>query len=206
MNVPSKAFGEFVEHTYDTPRIPAAELAALLDSDDPPVVLDSRPVREYQRMSIPTGVDCPGAELVHRVRTAAPDPDALVVVNCAGRTRSIIGAQSLINAGVPNRVVALENGTMGWELAGLTAARGATDFAPEPDASSRAWSASAAGSVAERFGVETIDSATMTEWLADDARTTYLFDVRTPGEFEACLLYTSPSPRDATLSRMPSSA
>ena len=27
-----------------------------------------------------------------------------------------------------------------------------------------------------------------------------------PGQFEICLLYTSPSPRDATLSRMPSSA
>ena len=26
------------------------------------------------------------------------------------------------------------------------------------------------------------------------------------GDFESCLLYTSPSPRDATLSRMPSSA
>ena len=29
---------------------------------------------------------------------------------------------------------------------------------------------------------------------------------RTNAEFEICLLYTSPSPRDATLSRMPSSA
>ena len=42
-----------------------------------------------------------------------------MVVNCAGRTRSIIGAQSLINAGVPNKVVALRNGTMGWSLAGF---------------------------------------------------------------------------------------
>jgi hypothetical protein len=31
-------------------------------------------------------------------------------VNCAGRTRSIIGTQSLINAGVPNPVTALRNG------------------------------------------------------------------------------------------------
>ena len=49
----------------------------------------------------------------------APKPETLVVVNCAGRTRSIIGAQSLINAGVPNKVVALRNGTMGWNLAGF---------------------------------------------------------------------------------------
>ena len=61
----------------------------------------------------------PGAELVLRVHDIAPSPDTLIVVNCAGRTRSIIGAQSLINAGVPNKVVALRNGTMGWHLAGL---------------------------------------------------------------------------------------
>ena len=78
------------------------------------VVLDSRPFDEYQRVSIPTAVNVPGAELVLRVHDIAPSPDTLVVVNCAGRTRSIIGAQSLINAGVPNKVVALRNGTMGW--------------------------------------------------------------------------------------------
>ena len=49
-----------------------------------------------------------------------------MVVNCAGRTRSIIGAQSLINAGLPNKVMALKNGTMGWHLAGLKVARGET--------------------------------------------------------------------------------
>ena len=68
----------------------------------------------------------PGAELVLRARDIAPSPDTLIVVNCAGRTRSIIGAQSLINAGVPNKVVALRNGTMGWHLAGLTCASGET--------------------------------------------------------------------------------
>ena len=56
----------------------------------------------------------------------APDPDTLVVVNCAGRTRSIIGCQSLRNAGIANEVVALKDGTMGWELAGFECERGAT--------------------------------------------------------------------------------
>src|SRR3954468_7316465 len=75
------------------------------------VVLDSRPFDEYQRVSIPTAVNVPGAELALRIHDLAPSPQTLVVVNCAGRTRSIIGAQSLINAGVPNKVVALRNGT-----------------------------------------------------------------------------------------------
>jgi len=183
VNVPSKAFGEFVEHRYDTPRIPASELKALLDAGTDLVVLDSRPMNEYRRMSIPTGVDCPGAELVHRVKEMAPDPDTLIVVNCAGRTRSIIGAQSLINSGIENRVVALENGTMGWELAGYEVARGHETHAPDPSSESQAWSTAAAAEVGRRFGVERITVDRLGEWQADPARTTYVLDVRTPEEF-----------------------
>ena len=119
VNVPSKAFGEFVEHESATPNIAAEELDRLMRDGTDMVVLDSRPFDEYQRVSIPTAINVPGAELVLRVRDLAPSPETMVVVNCAGRTRSIIGAQSLINAGVPNKVVALRNGTMGWNLAGL---------------------------------------------------------------------------------------
>jgi len=185
VNVPSKAFGEHVEHTYDTPRIPASDLKALMDDGTDMVILDSRPMNEYRNMSIPTGTDCPGAELVHRVKEMAPNPDTLVVVNCAGRTRSIIGSQSLINAGLENRVVALENGTMGWELAGLSCDHGKQDHAPDPSPSSEAWAAAAAAQVGAKFGVVEIDAAQLAEWQADTARTTYLLDVRTPEEFEA---------------------
>lgn len=185
VNVPSKAFGEFVEHTYETPRIPATELQAMLDDETDLVVLDSRPMNEFRNMSIPTGTDCPGAELVHRVKEMAPDPATTVVVNCAGRTRSIIGAQSLINAGLENRVVALENGTMGWEIAGLAVERGREVHAPDPSESSRAWSETAAVAVGRRFGVQTIDVDRLQEWLADTSRTTYVFDVRTDEEFRA---------------------
>lgn len=183
VNVPSKAFGEFVEHTYGTPRMPAAELAQLLKDDADLVVLDSRPIEEFRNMSIPTGVDCPGAELVHRVKEMAPDPDTLVVVNCAGRTRSIIGTQSLINAGLENRVIALENGTMGWELAGLQVERGLDIHAPDPTPASQAWSTAAVADVARRFGVQEISPTQLSDWQADATRTTYLLDVRTPDEF-----------------------
>ena len=185
VNVPSKAFGEFVEHTYDTPRIPAAELKALLDRGENLVVLDSRPIEEFRNMSIPTGTDCPGAELVHRVKEMAPDPETLVVVNCAGRTRSIIGAQSLINAGLENKVVALENGTMGWELAGFDVERGRDVHAPEPGSDGRAWSGRAAAAVGRRFGVTEAPIDRVRAWQEDPIRTTYLLDVRTPDEFAA---------------------
>jgi rhodanese-related sulfurtransferase/predicted metal-dependent enzyme (double-stranded beta helix superfamily) len=178
VHVPSKAFGEHVEHHDNTPRIAAAELKAKLDAGEDLVVLDSRPMNEYRVMNIPGALDCPGAELVYRVREAAPRPETLVVVNCAGRTRSIIGAQSLINAGIPNRVVALKNGTMGWHLAGLELERGQTRVAPAPMDAAPAKAAAAI--VAKRFGIRTISVA---ELKADC--TTYLFDVRSPEEYAA---------------------
>ena len=185
VNVPSKAFGEYVEHTYGTPRMPAAEVKSLLESGADMVILDARPLQEFRNMSIPTGTDCPGAELVHRVKELVSDPATLVVVNCAGRTRSIIGSQSLINAGLENRVVALENGTMGWELAGFPVDRGHETHAPEPSAQSRAWAQAAVGEVARRFGVERIDHDQLASWQGDPSRTTYLLDVRTPDEYIA---------------------
>src|SRR5262249_22954555 len=105
VNVPSKAFGEFVEHACNTPNIGPDQLNRLITEGADIVGLASRPFDEYRRVSIPTAANVPGAELVLRVHDLAPSPDTLVVVNCAGRTRSIIGAQSLINAGVPNKVV-----------------------------------------------------------------------------------------------------
>ena len=139
VNVPSKAFGEFVEHASATPSISADELARLIRTGSDLVVLDSRPFDEYRRVSIPTAINVPGAELVLRVHDVAPSPDTLVVVNCAGRTRSIIGAQSLINAGVPNKVVALRNGTMGWSLAGRSCESGKARRAPQPSSAALAF-------------------------------------------------------------------
>ena len=106
INVPSKAFGEFVEQRYSTPHLSANELKAKIDAGEKLVILDSRPMQEFTKMNIPGAYCCPGAELVYRVSDASIDSETMVVVNCAGRTRSIIGCQSLINAGVPNPVVA----------------------------------------------------------------------------------------------------
>ena len=185
VNVPSKAFGEYVEHERGTPSISADELDALMRSGTDMVVLDSRPFDEYSRVSIPTGVNVPGAELVLRIHDVAPSPETLVVVNCAGRTRSIIGAQSLINAGVPNKVVALRNGTMGWSLAGFTPDSGKDRRAPAVSHGALAWAKSATEAVAAQLGIRSIDEATLASLRAEPDRTTYLFDVRDPGEYAA---------------------
>lgn len=182
VNVPSKAFGEAVEHGNDTPRIEAADVQKLIDSKADMVILDSRPLPEFTNMSIPGGIDCPGAELVYRVKDFVTRPETLVVVNCAGRTRSIIGAQSLINAGLPNKVMALKNGTMGWHLAGLKVARGATkSFGPQgPEAAK--FAQAAAASIAKRMGIRKVDKAGLAA-LEKKERPLYRLDVRDPAEY-----------------------
>jgi rhodanese-related sulfurtransferase/predicted metal-dependent enzyme (double-stranded beta helix superfamily) len=182
VNVPSKAFGEVVEHENDTPRIDAADLQKLVDAKTDLVILDSRPMPEFNNMSIPGGVDCPGAELVYRVKDFAPDPKTLVVVNCAGRTRSIIGAQSLINAGLPNKVIALKNGTMGWHLAGLKVARGETkSFGPQgPEAAK--FAQAAAANIAKRMNIRKIDKVGLDRLVAKGGPL-HLLDVRDPAEY-----------------------
>jgi rhodanese-related sulfurtransferase len=183
VNVPSKAFGEYVEHHCGTPRIPPAELQRLKESGRKLLILDSRPWEEYQRMNIPGGIDAPGAELVYRVQDLA-DPDTLVVVNCAGRTRSIIGCQSLRNAGLKD-VVALKDGTMGWELAGYQCEHGSERVAPEPSAEGRRKARAAAAQVAARFQVKFVRAPQVEDWREDGSRTLYLLDVRSRAEFEA---------------------
>jgi rhodanese-related sulfurtransferase len=186
INVPSKAFGELVEHHFGTPSVSAEELHAMLRSERPPLVLDSRPMDEYRNMNIPGAIDCPGAELVHRIHDLAPEPERPIVVNCAGRTRSIVGAQSLINAGLGGRVAALRNGAMGWHLAGFELERGSDRRPPPLSDEARATAKRRAAEVGARAGVRRIDRTTLEHWQAErDERSLYLLDVRDPDEYAA---------------------
>src|SRR6202012_2435846 len=124
VNSYAKAFGELVEARFHTPSLSAEEVKGLIESKANVQILDVRRFDEYTTMNIPGSISVPGAELVLRAGRAAPDPETTIIVNCAGRTRSIIGAQSLINAGVANKVRALRNGTIGWTLAKQTLEHG----------------------------------------------------------------------------------
>jgi len=184
-NVPSKAFAEIVEIESHTPHVTAAELDAMRRDGTKHVVLDSRTVEEFNRFHVPGAQTCPGAELVYRFADLVPDDDTLVVVSCAGRTRSIIGAQSLINAGVPNKVVSLQGGTQGWRLAGLELERNTHAALAPVSGAAIAAAEPRAASVAARYGVTGIDRVTLMGWQRDARRTTYLLDVRPPEEFAA---------------------
>ena len=185
VNVPSKAFGELVEHERQTPSLPAEAVKALLDRGADVVVLDARRYDEFRTMSIPGGTSVPGAELLLRARDLAPRPTTQIIVNCAGRTRSLIGAQSLVNAGLPNPVAALRNGTIGWLLAGFELDHGQQRrFGPVSPAGLQAARTDAQG-LAERAGATRLDEAGLARWAADTRRTLYRWDVRTPEEYEA---------------------
>jgi rhodanese-related sulfurtransferase len=183
--VPSKAFGEFVEEKYHTPDIDPEEVQSWMDTNKPFVILDSRPYEEFNRFSMPGAINCPGAELVSRVFDAVPSEDTTIVVSCAGRTRGIVGAQALINAGIPNRVFALRNGTQGWVLSGRNMERGNTRVAPPPTFRGLSRAVDAATKVVDRFGVEAIDAAALHAMRLDASRTLYVFDVRLPEEYRA---------------------
>jgi rhodanese-related sulfurtransferase len=180
VNSYAKAFGELVEHRRHTPSLAADEVAALIETKANIRILDVRRFDEYATMNIPGSINVPGAELVLRAGRAAPDPETTIVVNCAGRTRSIIGTQSLINAGVANKVVALRNGTIGWTLASQklehgSIRRGEIGVFEGAEANAR--------DVAYRAGVRHIGPDEMTALRAQHNRTLYRFDVRDEAEY-----------------------
>ncbi|MES5489097.1 rhodanese-like domain-containing protein [Bradyrhizobium sp. INPA03-11B] len=182
VNSYAKAFGELVEARRHTPSLSADEVAALISDKANIAILDVRRFDEYATMNIPGSVSVPGAELVLRAGGAAPDPDTTIIVNCAGRTRSIIGTQSLINAGLPNKVRALRNGTIGWTLAKHDLEHGA---GKRGGGGPFEGAADNARDVAYRAGVRRIGARELAA-LEDDAhRTLYRFDVRDAEEYAA---------------------
>jgi rhodanese-related sulfurtransferase len=182
VNSYAKAFGELVETRRHTPSLGADEVASLIADKADIAILDVRRFDEYTTMNIPGSVSVPGAELVLRAGNAAPNPDTTIIVNCAGRTRSIIGTQSLINAGLPNKVRALRNGTIGWTLAkhGLEHGadrRGGIGLFEGAGANAR--------DVAYRAGVRHLKPSEAAALMVDSTRTLYRFDVREAEEYTA---------------------
>ena len=183
VNVPSKAFGEIAEEVFHTPHISAMDLHRKQQAGEKLVILDGRPYQEYQKMNIPGSVCCPNGELALYIDELVPDDKTTIVINCAGRTRSIIGAQTLLNLQIKNPVYALENGTQGWMLADLKLDHG----------SSRSWKKARldadlsskrqrAKRLFEKYQIETVDQEQVRRWCNDDARTVFLLDVRDPQE------------------------
>ena len=115
-NVPSKEFGERLAAQELVPSVTASGLGNWRDSGMKLSICDVRTPEEFGRARIPGASSMPSFEIAGRLQ-ALCDNAGPIVVNCAGRTRSIIACETLRLLGVSN-VFALENGTMGWRLAG----------------------------------------------------------------------------------------
>ena len=185
VNVPSKAFGELVEHHYGTPSIGPDQLRDLMAARSDLVVLDGRTPAEYEKMNIPGAHSCPNAETGFRIADLVPSPQTTIVVNCAGRTRSIIGTQTLRELGVENPVFALENGCQGWMLAGLELDRGSSAAPPDTiSPKAERIARERASRFIREYAIRHVSYRQLQAWLREEDRTTYLFDVRSKPEFE----------------------
>ncbi|MDB4219472.1 rhodanese-like domain-containing protein [Emcibacteraceae bacterium] len=186
ISAPSKSFGEVVEHELGTVSITAEELKARLDGgDDDFLLVDGRTPEEFHRMTIPGSTSCPNAELSLRYAAMLLHSGQDIIVNCAGRTRSLIGAQTLNLLGLPNKVYALENGTMGWKLAGFELEYGATRSYPIGiDKNIINDAKEKADALISQYKLEVVSIDTVKLWRKDKFNTTFSFDIRTSEEYE----------------------
>lgn len=185
VHVPSKAFGELLEHRDATPSVSARDFQQWRESGRRLAVLDGRPLEEYRLYTIPGSVCCPNGELALRAEAMCAEAEA-IVVNCAGRTRSILGAETLRRL-LPGRAVhALRNGTQGWFLAGLTVERGADRHHPVEVPPGQVQAArERVQALMRRHPVPGIDWPTWRQWQQQGDRSCQLLDVRTREEFQA---------------------
>ena len=186
LNVPSKVFGEHVLHDRQTPEVTPLELSARMAQGQDMVIVDTRTPEEYHRGCLPGAWSMPGGELILRIGEVVERPDQTIVVHCGGRTRSYLGAESLRRMGLPNPIVAVKNGTMGWQLDGLELERGASRWPPAPSAASRARAREVAARLAAEDGTPLVSPDAVAErWSHRDRESVSMLDVRTREEYEA---------------------
>ncbi len=101
------------------PELAAAALAARLDSLHPPLILDVRQPREFQRGHISGAQLVPLAELARTVQLLPRHRE--VVCLCRSGRRSRAAARQLSKAGV--NAFNLEGGMLAWYRAGLPVER-----------------------------------------------------------------------------------
>ena len=184
VNVPSKAFGEKVHHERTIPEISPEELRSLQERAADLMIFDVRTPEEYGRFCIPGGVNVPGGDLILWADALKRKPEATVIVNCAGRTRSIIGTASLLRLGL-NNVRALKNGTMGWVLTDLELESAPARIAPAAPDESRRHAREIALRIAEEERLSWVSAGELIDHQArNDVGITYLIDVRSEGEYE----------------------
>ena len=184
MNVPSKAFGEVIERDLNTPTISAIELHRKIANGDELLLLDARPEKEHEEYCIPGSICCPSVEMILRCASLISKTDTDVIVHCAGRTRSIIGAQTLIDSGLFKSVHSLCNGTPAWEFEGWETEKGNTNLLPRPIDNDNVAARNIAAKIRDRWSIPEIPAGELAGWK-NRPGTHYLFDIRDEDEYLA---------------------
>lgn len=185
-HVPSKVFGELLHEIRHVPSIAPAVFDARRRAGEKFVLLDGRPLAEHRKMCVPGSLCLPNGDLAYRIGLAVHDETTPIVVHCAGRTRSFLGAQTLRELGLKNPVAALEDGTQGWVLAGLTLEHGSERHVSDaPDSATHAAQQTQARELAERWAVPSVGASDLQAMIGDRSRTSYVLDVRSPEEYAA---------------------
>ena len=183
VNVPSKEFGEKVHIEKKVPDLSPEELSARLASPDKVTIFDVRTPEEHRRFCIPGAYNVPGGDLILWAEELRQKSDTTFFIHCAGRTRSVIGTQTLRRLGLTN-VFALRNGTMGWILADMELERNAQRKTPSPSPSSRAAGEVLASRIAHEEGIPIISvSELLSLRRTQERQVNYLVDVRSPAEY-----------------------
>lgn len=182
-DIPGVPFVQQIRGEKNTPVVFARELKAWKEAGEDVVIIDTRTIAEYEKAHVPGAIGVPGAELLLRFSDLVPSPKTRVVVSCAGLPRAILGAQTLIDAGVENDVSYLHDGTRGWTDDGFELETGLSQtYSPASD-DARQIAKTRLETFSRDDEVLFIDRVTAETWLRDTARTTYFLDVRTPEEF-----------------------
>ena len=185
VNVPSKAFGERVHHERGIPDISPEELKTLRDKSAELMILDMRTPEEFGRFCIPGAINVPGGDVVLWADELKQKPERSIIINCAGRTRSIIGTAALRRLGL-NNVRALRNGTMGWVVAGFELESRPARRPTLASEGSRERAAALARQLAQEEGIPFISAPRLMD-ITKSANTgvIYLIDVRSEAEYSA---------------------
>ena len=114
----SKAFGEWIEKTGSIRNIYPKELHRLHQKKPNTFLqIDARPKQEYEKFTLPFSKQCSGGELPAYLESNHTNKD--LIVHCAGRTRSIVAYQTLLDFNIKNKKFVLNGGTQNWVLHGL---------------------------------------------------------------------------------------
>ena len=178
------SLGFFLKDLHEPVTVTAAEVRAMMEEGADFLLLDGRPREDFEAGTLPGSICLPAAEGPLRIHDLVPGPDTQLIYHCGGVTRGVLGAQGLVLAEMANPVCFLQDGTKGWQAAGLTLEPGRRMPPDHTSAEGRRFAAAAAQRLAKGYGLSYITLEELEQIRTESAQCTcYVVDVRSPEEY-----------------------